>query len=121
MYQNRRGITGLRCLREAKNCTTQRPPNISAPVRPMTFHGDMCTPVHSSHVMAVFMKSVAGIIDGLRVRGVAARKKRGHQERSGKARAGMQKRGGRDAAGAQSTSSTAVNLDRKSTRLNSSH
>src|SRR3546814_11759551 len=73
----------------------------------------MCTPVHSSHVMAVFMKSVAGIIDGLRVRGVAARKQRGHQERSGKARAGMQKRGGRDAAGAQSTSSTAVTLPRR--------
>src|SRR3546814_18833351 len=107
MYQNRRGITGLRCLREAKNCTTQRPPNISAPVSPISFHGDMCTPVHSSHVMAVFMKSVAGIIYGLRVRGVAARKKRGRHERSGKARAGMQARGGRNAAGAQSARKSA--------------
>src|SRR3546814_14224807 len=66
MYQNRRGITGLRCLREARNCTTQRPPNISAPVRPLSFHGDRRTPAHSSDPMAVFMKSVAGIIGGLR-------------------------------------------------------
>src|SRR3546814_7762574 len=112
MYQNRGGITGLRCLREAKNCTTQRPPNISAPVSPISFHGDMCTPVHSSHVMALFMKSVAGIIYGLRVRGVAARKKRGRQERSGKARAGLQERRRRNAAGAHSTSSTAGKVGR---------
>ena len=32
MYQNTRGITGLPARREAKNWTTQRPPNISAPV-----------------------------------------------------------------------------------------
>src|SRR5687767_8657073 len=57
MYQNRRGITGLPCRREATNCTSHRPPNISAPVRPMIFHGDMCSPVHSSQAMGWFMKS----------------------------------------------------------------
>jgi hypothetical protein len=46
MYQNRRGITGLRARREAMNCTSQRPPNISAPVRPISFQAVMWTPVH---------------------------------------------------------------------------
>jgi hypothetical protein len=32
MYQNRRGITGLPARLLAMNWTSQRPPNISAPV-----------------------------------------------------------------------------------------
>ena len=32
MYQNIRGMTGLPARLEARNCTSQRPPNISAPV-----------------------------------------------------------------------------------------
>src|SRR5207342_2861526 len=57
MYQNRRGITGLPCLREARNCTSQRPPNISAPVSPISFQGDMCSPVQASQAIGAFIKS----------------------------------------------------------------
>jgi hypothetical protein len=42
MYQKARGITGLPMRLLAMNCTSQRPPNISAPVRPISFHrGDV--------------------------------------------------------------------------------
>ena len=58
MYQNTRGITGLPCRCDAMNWITQRPPNMSAPVSPMTFHGDMCSPVHCSHAIGSFMKSI---------------------------------------------------------------
>src|SRR5687768_2153251 len=57
MYQKARGITGLPWRLDATNCTTQRPPNISAPASPISFHGDMCRPVQASQASGAFMKS----------------------------------------------------------------
>src|SRR3546814_11203837 len=57
MYQNKRGITGFPCFREATACTSHLAPNMEAPVRPISFHGVMCTPVQSSQAIGVFMGS----------------------------------------------------------------
>ena len=74
-----RGITGLPWRLLAMNCTSQRPPNISAPVRPISFHGDMCRPVHASHAIGLFMTSVAGI---MRVLSDASHRARGQRARA---------------------------------------
>src|SRR3546814_6302181 len=57
MYQNKRGITGFPCFREATACTSHLAPNMEAPVRPISFHGVMCTPVHSSQAIGILMGS----------------------------------------------------------------
>ena len=59
MYQNRRGMTGLRARRLATNCTSQRAPNISAPTQPTSFHGVMWMPLQASQASGVCMKPVS--------------------------------------------------------------
>ena len=55
LYQNARGMTGLPWRREAMNWISQRPPNINAPVRPISFQGVMWMPKPLIHTICSFM------------------------------------------------------------------
>src|SRR5690348_8475172 len=77
MYQNRRGITGLPWRLLATNCTSQRPPNISAPTRPISFQGEACRPVQASHSIGEFI-TFATISEFLGRGAAVARDQPGH-------------------------------------------